>query len=366
MLYADPDLNNEKVRVVSRCEIFRTQRPTKKPLNFSNYSKQKYDILTLGQLDPRYTTYSSQEPYYGRDMPDWTKSLYKQKKRPHGIDIMIRNAKNVKKMSVLNHGMREVDEIDRLSRTSVWSTPHHPNVRASRLPSDSKRLNRLKELLDPLKRGMEKEELLDSPIGKLAATQQVRTARPVAHMIVPKPPQREEDSAGIMFRRKATHNEYQGEKEDAVSIADSMKRRSLSSYCKSRGGRSTSTHRNYTHINPPSKSVLNRSIYSNMNKFNEQSEEEKMSIRTVNLLKYLSTMKNSKIATHYLNKLLSKEIIEDAFSKLNEQEELEKKEREEKEKSLTLALKLPELLKESNIAPELLATQDTAQLDTQE
>ena len=96
-----------------------------------------------------------------------------------------------------------------------------------------------------------------------------------------------------------------------------------------------------------------------MNKFNEQTEEEKMTTRTSNLLKYLSSMRNSKIANYYLNKLVTQQTLQDAFAKLNEEEEKAKEERDEK--LLEVGEKPPEL--KEDIAHELMATQDTTRLD---
>eukprot|EP00826_Nyctotherus_ovalis_P066071 TRINITY_DN9740_c0_g1_i15.p1 TRINITY_DN9740_c0_g1~~TRINITY_DN9740_c0_g1_i15.p1 ORF type:complete len:304 (-),score=111.98 TRINITY_DN9740_c0_g1_i15:266-1177(-) len=70
----------------------------KKPLNYLNYTKEKYNILTLKEHDDYYRKYQEQIPVYVREQPDWGKSLYKRKnnKVNQYNYILYRNAKNIR------------------------------------------------------------------------------------------------------------------------------------------------------------------------------------------------------------------------------------------------------------------------------
>jgi len=67
----------------------------KKPVNYLNYTKENYNILTLQSHDPYYSQYQKKIPVYVREQPDWTKSLYRKKgtKMTKYNYILFRNAR---------------------------------------------------------------------------------------------------------------------------------------------------------------------------------------------------------------------------------------------------------------------------------
>ena len=81
-------------------ELMKDNADAKKyPLNYANYTKENYNILTLQNHNKYYQQYQQQIPVYVREQPDWTKSLYKRKnnKVNQYNYIMFRNVQNIKK-----------------------------------------------------------------------------------------------------------------------------------------------------------------------------------------------------------------------------------------------------------------------------
>ena len=79
----------------------RTHGSKKRPVNYLNYTKETYNILTLQKHNEYYQDYKRQLPVYVREQPDWNKSLYKKKDNkvtPYNY-ILYRNAKNLKNRS---------------------------------------------------------------------------------------------------------------------------------------------------------------------------------------------------------------------------------------------------------------------------
>jgi len=70
----------------------------RKALNYANYTKEQYNIVTLKEHNNYYKKYQEQIPVYVREQPDWSKSLYKRKsnKVNQYNYILYRNAKNIK------------------------------------------------------------------------------------------------------------------------------------------------------------------------------------------------------------------------------------------------------------------------------
>ena len=81
-------------------ELMKDNAETKKyPLNYANYTKENYNILTLQNHNNYYQQFQEQIPVYVREQPDWSKSLYKRKnnKVNQYNYIMFRNVQNIKK-----------------------------------------------------------------------------------------------------------------------------------------------------------------------------------------------------------------------------------------------------------------------------
>lgn len=88
-------MQGENKRHLAKLEELLQER---KPLNYSNYTKERYNILTLKEHDDYYKKYQEQIPVYVREQPDWSKSLYKRKnnKINQYNYILYRNTKNIK------------------------------------------------------------------------------------------------------------------------------------------------------------------------------------------------------------------------------------------------------------------------------
>jgi len=70
----------------------------RKPLNYANYTKENYNILTLEKHNNYYQNFQQKIPIYIREQPDWTKSSYKRKNTKitkHNY-ILFRNVKNLR------------------------------------------------------------------------------------------------------------------------------------------------------------------------------------------------------------------------------------------------------------------------------
>lgn len=66
-------------------------------LNYANYTKENYNILTLEKHSNYYQNYQQKLPVYIREQPDWSKSLYKRKSNKvnkHNY-ILFRNVQNL-------------------------------------------------------------------------------------------------------------------------------------------------------------------------------------------------------------------------------------------------------------------------------
>eukprot|EP01022_Parablepharisma_sp_SALTPOND_P022956 TRINITY_DN47218_c0_g1_i1.p2 TRINITY_DN47218_c0_g1~~TRINITY_DN47218_c0_g1_i1.p2 ORF type:complete len:318 (-),score=47.49 TRINITY_DN47218_c0_g1_i1:2565-3518(-) len=100
----------------------------KKPVNYLNYTKEKYNILTLQKHNDYYQNYQRRIPVYVREEPDWSKSLYKRKnnKVTRYNYIMCRNVQNLKKITPFHNNSKTIP------RSSLYRS-----VERSRKPSEN-------------------------------------------------------------------------------------------------------------------------------------------------------------------------------------------------------------------------------------
>ncbi len=94
---AAQDRTGKKLEEILTQENYLSLGGCKRPVNYANYTKENYDILTLKQHNDYYHNFRTKVPVYVREQPDWGRSLYKRKtnKVNQYNYIMCRNARDI-------------------------------------------------------------------------------------------------------------------------------------------------------------------------------------------------------------------------------------------------------------------------------
>ena len=102
----------------------------RKQLNYANYTKESYNIVTLKNHNDYYQSYQKQIPAYSWEKPDWSKKILQKKIRRvnrynHIIHRNIRNAKNgkVALKTLLQHHNKTEETEKAKRRLTIESLP---------------------------------------------------------------------------------------------------------------------------------------------------------------------------------------------------------------------------------------------------
>lgn len=119
----------------------------KKALNYVNYTKENYNILTLEKHSEYYDNFQRKIPVYIREQPDWTKSSYKRKNnKPNKYNyIIFRNIQNLKQPKNQPYSISR-DSLYKLNK----SINENPIRKKTTTESIRSRVRSVKKTLPPL------------------------------------------------------------------------------------------------------------------------------------------------------------------------------------------------------------------------
>eukprot|EP00826_Nyctotherus_ovalis_P014023 TRINITY_DN13868_c0_g1_i12.p1 TRINITY_DN13868_c0_g1~~TRINITY_DN13868_c0_g1_i12.p1 ORF type:complete len:290 (-),score=64.79 TRINITY_DN13868_c0_g1_i12:365-1234(-) len=108
----------------------------KRLLNYANYTKENYNILTLEKHNNYYQNYQQKIPVYVREQPDWSKSLYKRKSNKvnkHNY-ILFRNVQNLRHPKSHSRSIQNVprDSLYRVNKSFAEKSNVNKTVAMSR------------------------------------------------------------------------------------------------------------------------------------------------------------------------------------------------------------------------------------------